>query len=83
VAVNCWVKPAATEVAAGVTEIDASRGGATVKVAEPLMMPEVALMVAVPCATPVAKPLPLTVAVWVAEDVQAAEVVRFCVVPLL
>ena len=55
----------------------------TVNVAEPLIVPEVAVIVADPGAMVVAKPLPLMVAIEVAEDVQVAVPVRFLVVPLL
>jgi len=55
----------------------------TVNVAEPLIVPEVAVIVAVPCATLVAKPLPLMVAIEVAEEVHVAVLVRVWVLPLL
>ena len=55
----------------------------TVNVADPLIVPEVAVIVADPGAMVVAKPLPLMVAMEVAEDVQVAVPVRFLVVPLL
>ena len=55
----------------------------TVNVAEPLIVPEVAVIVALPCAILVASPPLLTVAIDLAEDVQVAVVVRFCVVLLL
>jgi hypothetical protein len=67
----------------GVTEIEVSTGGVTVNVAEPLMVPDFAVMVALPCATLVASPPLLTVAIDFAEEVQVAVLVRFCVVPLL
>ena len=75
--------PAATDAVAGVTEIEINAAAVTVKVAEPVIAPEVAVIVAVPCATLVANPLLLTVATEVAEDVHAAVLVRVCVVPLL
>jgi hypothetical protein len=82
--VNCWVKPAATEAVAGVTAIEVRPGGITVNVAVPLMLPDLAVIVAVPCATVVANPVVLfTVATELFEEVQVAVVVRFCVVPLL
>jgi hypothetical protein len=84
VAVNCCVWPAATEAVAGVTAIEVNAGGVTVKVVEPLMVPDLAVIVAVPEATPVANPvLLLTVATVAFEELQLAVVVRFCVVPLL
>ena len=65
------------------TEIDVSTAPVTVSVAEPLIVPEVAVIVAVPCAKLVASPALLTVAIDVAELVQVAVVVRFWFVPLL
>lgn len=53
----------------------------TVNVAEPLIVPEVAVMVAVPCATLVAKPDALIVATEGLDDVHVT--VRFCIVPSL
>ncbi len=67
----------------GVTEIEVNTAAVTVNVAEPLIVPDLAVMVALPCATLVASPPVLTVAIDVAEEVQVALVVRFCVVPLL
>jgi hypothetical protein len=84
VAVNCWLFPAAIDALPGVTEREVKTGDVTVNVAEPLILPEVAVIVAVPCATLVAKPvLALMVATEVFEEVQLAVVVRFCVLPLL
>jgi len=48
VAVNCWLLPAATEGAVGVTEIEVKTAAVTVNAAEPLIVPDVAVMVAVP-----------------------------------
>ena len=47
-AVNCCVRPAATDGAAGVTEIDVNTAAVTVNVAEPVTEPEVAVIVVVP-----------------------------------
>jgi hypothetical protein len=47
------------------------------------MLPEVAVTVAVPEATLVARPPLLMVAIPVADEVHFAELVRFCVLPLL
>jgi hypothetical protein len=67
----------------GATEIEVSTG-VTVRVADPLILPELAVIVAVPAATPVANPVCWpTVAVAVLDEVQLAEVVRFLVVPSL
>ena len=51
----------------------------TVSVVEPLIEPDCAAMVDVPGATPVARPELLTVATAVDDELQAAELVRFCV----
>ncbi len=77
------LEPAGTEGAPGVTAIDTNAGAVTVRVVEPLMVPEVAVMVVEPCARLLARPALFTVAVDVDEDVQVATVVRFCVLPLL
>ncbi len=64
-------------------EIEVSTAGVTVNVAEPVIVPEVAVIVEVPWAKLVANPPALTVAIEVADDVQVAVPVRFCVVPVL
>jgi hypothetical protein len=56
VAVNCWVYPAATDAVMGVTAIEVNTTAVTVKAAELLTWPEVAVMVAVPAAMPFASP---------------------------
>ena len=65
------------------TEIEVNTAAVTVNVAEPLIVPDLAVIVALPCATLVARPPLLTVAIDVAEEVQVALLVRFWVVPLL
>jgi len=67
----------------GVTEIEANTAAVTVNVAEPLIVPDLAVMVVLPFATLVANPPLLMVAIDFAEEVQVAVVVRFWVVPLL
>ena len=67
----------------GVTEIEVNTAAVTVNAAEPLIDPDLAVMVALPCARLVASPLLFTVAMDVADEVQVAVVVRLCVVPLL
>ena len=54
----------------------------TVNVAELLTLPEVAVIFAIPAATPLARPPLMTVATG-EEEVQVAVLVRFCVVPLV
>jgi hypothetical protein len=82
VAVNCCALPDAIEAVFGVTAIDVKTAAVTVRVAEPLTVPDEAVIVAVPAATLVARPELLIVATELADDFQVA-VVRFCVVPLL
>jgi hypothetical protein len=60
-----------------VTEIEVSKGAVTVKLTEPLIVPDLAVIVVLPCATPVARPAPLMVAIDVADEVQVALLVRF------
>ena len=76
-AVNCCCVPAAIDALAGVTAIETSVAGVTVRLVEPLIDPEVALIVVLPAATPVARPPLLMVATDVALEVQVAELVRF------
>ena len=76
VAVNCCVSPLATEVEAGVTVMDTSSAGMTVRTVEPETLPEVAVMVVVPSPTAVARPVPLMAATVVAELAQVAVPVR-------
>ena len=47
-AVNCSVRPAATDAGAGVTAIEANTGAVTINVAEPVMVPEVAVIAVLP-----------------------------------
>jgi hypothetical protein len=82
VAVNCCVAPLAIDGFAGVTAIDCSVA-VTVRVVEPLIAPDVALIVEVPTPAPVARPAALIVAVVVVPDDHVTVLVRFCVVPSL
>jgi hypothetical protein len=80
VAVYCWVLPLGMEALAGVTAIETRFGLVTVREAVPLTEADVAVMVTgPPAATPVANPAALIVAVAVAEEVQVALPVKFCV----
>jgi hypothetical protein len=63
--------------------IEVNSAAVTVSVAEPLIDPEVAVMVELPCDTEVARPAPLIVATDVEEDSQETVLVRLWVVPLL
>jgi hypothetical protein len=71
------------EAMPGVTAIELNTAAVTVNVADPLIVPEVAVIVADPCPTLVANPMLLTVAIEVAEDDQVTLSVTFPVVPLL
>jgi hypothetical protein len=71
------------EAVPGVTAIEVNTAAVTVSVAEPLIVLEVAVIVAEPCATLVANPPLLTVAIEVAEDDHVTLSVMFSVVPLL
>jgi hypothetical protein len=79
VAVNCWVRPLAIEGFAGVTVIDCNVAAVTVRVVEPVIDPDLALIEEVPAATVVASPAALMVATVVVAEVQVTLLVRFCV----
>ncbi len=70
---------------AGVTEIDKSVAGVTVRVVDPVMLPNAAVIVDVPAARQDARPFDpaaLLIAATVAlDELQVTEAVRFCVVP--
>jgi len=83
VAVNCCVAPVASELLAGVTAIETNTGAVTVRLVEPPIPPEVAWIVVLPAATPVAKPALVIVATAVFDEVQVTELVRFAVLPSL
>jgi hypothetical protein len=70
VAVNWLVTSAGRLAMAGVTDMEVSTAGVTVRVALPEMVPEVAVMVAEPVTMGAAKPLLLTVATEVFDDLQ-------------
>jgi hypothetical protein len=79
--VNCFVVPSAVLVLAGVTEIETSAAGFMVRVVEPEMLPDVALIVVDPEAAEAARPLEpdvlLIVATPVLEELQVTAAVRF------
>ncbi len=83
VAVNAWFSPAGIEAAEGLTVMEVSTGAVTVNAAEPLMLPEAAVMVAAPCEMPLAKPLALIVAMDGSNELHCTVLVRFCVLPLV
>ena len=78
---NCCVVPKAIEAVAGLSAIETSVAGVTVKFADPLMPLEVAVTMAVPTPVLVASPAVLTVNTVVSLELQATVLVRSCVVP--
>src|SRR5271154_5542830 len=83
VAVNCCVAPLVIEGCAGATVIDCTVAAVTVRTVEPLIAPDVALIVEVPTPAPVARPAVVIVAVVVVPDDQVTVDVRFWVEPSL
>ncbi len=65
----------------GVTVMDTRVAGFTVSEVDPVMLPDAAVIVVVPAATEVARPLEpaalLTVATPVLDELQVAEAVKF------
>ena len=70
VAVNCCVRPFASDGFAGVTAIDCSTAAVTVSVVEPVTPPNIALIVLIPGATAVANPPLVIVATDGVPDAQ-------------
>lgn len=85
VAVNCLVLPKGIVGTAGVTVIESNAAGATVNVVEPLIGPELAVIIVCPVDTLAANPILggvlLTVATAGTELFQATEPVRLRVLP--
>ena len=79
---NCTVRPLAMLGFTGVTAIEESVAAVTVKVVSPDMLPDVAVMTAVPAATPVARPPGFTVATLIVPEAQVTDAVISTVVPL-
>ena len=79
----CWVVPSAMAAVAGLTVIDIRTGEVTVKVVEPEMDPEAAVIVVAPCLRLVANPPLVTLAAAGALEDHVTELVKFCVVPSL
>jgi hypothetical protein len=85
VAVNCCVVPNEIVAVGGLMAIETSAAAVTVSSVDPLIVPEVAEIVAVPCptlvASPIVAPVVLIVAVAGVSDDHVTVVVRFCVLP--
>ena len=82
IAVNCCVAAEEMDGLVGVIDIEDKFATVTFTVVEPLTPFRVALMVAVPEATPVTSPFEPTVAIVVSEVDQLAESVTVSVAPL-
>jgi len=81
VAANCWVFPNGMVGTAGVTVIESNVAGLTVKVVEPLIDPETAVIVLCPVAKLAACAVLLIVATAGAELLQVTELVISRVLP--
>ena len=75
VAVNCCVVPLATEGLVGVTAMDTSVAGVTVIVVDPDVLPDEAVIVALPADLPVTCPALLIVCDFVTSEVRTPAVV--------
>ena len=80
VAVNCSSKPSGTEDASGVIAMDESTAFVTMRLADPEIEPEAAVIVAAPTARPLAKPLDVMLAM-LAVAVQLTEALISCLEP--
>ena len=76
VADSCSDSPTGNEDELGVTEIDTSAAGLTVREADPAVFPTAALTVALPIALAVAIPVAFTAATEGPEELQVADCVR-------
>ena len=80
---NCCVSPAATDAVPGLTVMEVSVAGFTVRVAEPDTELRLAVMVVDPTAIEVVKPLAPTDATTRFDDDQKAEAETSCVEPFV
>ena len=80
VAVNCWVVPTGVVAVGGLIAIETSAAAVTVRSVEPLTVPEVAVIVAVPIPALCARPA-LIVATEFASVAQVTVEVKSCVLP--
>ena len=79
VAVNCCVAPAMMMGLAGVTAMEINVVAVTVSVVALERLPNVAVIIVVPAATPVARPALDMVALLVFDELHVTDPVRFCV----
>lgn len=80
---NGCVVPSGIAGIAGVTAIETSMAGVTVRVVDPEINPELAVTLVLPRAILVASPCPLTVAMVPSAVLQVAKLVRSSVLPSL
>jgi hypothetical protein len=84
VAVNCCIVPLRMLGLIGVTAMETSIAGVTVRVVDPDILPDIAVIIVEPAATDTAKPLEpaalLIAATAAADEFQVTAVVKFCVV---
>ena len=80
---NCWFVPDAIDGFTGVTAMDTRVAALTVRLPDPLTVPDVAVMVVVPMPVPVARPPLAIVATPGDEELQVTVLVRFRVLPSL
>jgi hypothetical protein len=80
-AVNCWVTPAGMLGLAGVTDMEMRVAAVTVRVVFPEIVPRVAVILGIPAAAAVAKPMLSTVATDVRDELQMVCVVISKLVP--
>jgi hypothetical protein len=80
-ALNCWFVPNAIEGFAGVTAIETRPALVTVRVVDPLTVPELAAIVVVPVPIPLASPAVEIVAIVREDELQVTVPVMFCVLP--
>jgi hypothetical protein len=83
VAVNCCVVSSGMLAVGGPTAMETRTGAVTVKLDDPEIAPDVAVIVVPPCATDEANPALLMLATLAADELQVTDDVRFCVLPLL
>jgi hypothetical protein len=80
-AVNCSVNPIAMLGCNGLTATDTSVADVAVTVIEPVIPPNVAVIVDVPAATEVTWPVTPHLAMLVFDEFHATEFVRSCMLP--
>ena len=78
---NCWFVPNAIDGFAGVIAIETKAALVTVRVVDPLTVPEVAAIVVVPVPFPVASPAFEIVATASRDELQVTVPEMFCVLP--